>query len=70
MRAAILKHRMGGTLPCTDDAAANAQLAADPSALLVGIAPFQQVPIEAAFSGPLRFRNRLIDPRLITADGS
>lgn len=50
---------MSETLPYTDDPSANAFLAADPFALLVGIVLYQQVPIEVAFAGPSRLDDRL-----------
>ena len=58
---------MSDTLPYTDDAAANALLVDDPFALLVGIVLYQQVPIETAFVGPSRVRDRIggLDPQLI-----
>ena len=58
---------MSDTLPYTDDPAANALLADDPFALLIGIVLYQQVPIETAFAGPSRMRNRIggLDPQLI-----
>jgi uncharacterized HhH-GPD family protein len=58
---------MSDTLPYTDDASANALLAEDPFALLVGIVLYQQVPIETAFAGPSRLNDRLdgLDPKSI-----
>ena len=58
---------MSDTLPYTDDAAANTLLADDPFALLVGIVLYQQVPVETAFAGPSRIRDRIggLDPRSI-----
>ena len=58
---------MTDTLPYTDDPSANALLADDPFALLVGIVLYQQVPIETAFVGPSRLNDRLdgLDPRSI-----
>lgn len=60
---------MSETLPYTDDPSANALLAEDPFALLVGIVLYQQVPIETAFAGPSRLNDRLggLDPRDIAA---
>ena len=60
---------MSETLPYTDDPSANAFLAEDPFALLVGIVLYQQVPIETAFAGPSRLNDRLggLDPRDIAA---
>jgi uncharacterized HhH-GPD family protein len=43
----------------TDDAEANALIAIDPLALLIGFALDQQVTVPAAFLGPLKLRNRL-----------
>ena len=43
----------------TGDAEANALLAADPLALLIGFALDQQVTVQAAFAGPLKLRQRL-----------
>jgi uncharacterized HhH-GPD family protein len=43
----------------TDSDAANALIAADPMALLVGFELDQQVPVQKAFSGPLVLRERL-----------
>jgi uncharacterized HhH-GPD family protein len=48
---------------------ADALLASDPMALLVGFALDQQVPVQKAFSGPLALRERLgtLDPGAIAA---
>ena len=43
----------------TDDAEANALIANDPLALLIGFALDQQVPVPIAFLGPLKLRDRL-----------
>lgn len=43
----------------TDSDEANALIAADPMALLVGFALDQQVPVQKAFAGPLALRERL-----------
>jgi uncharacterized HhH-GPD family protein len=43
----------------TDSDEANALIAADPMALLIGFALDQQVPVQKAFSGPLELRERL-----------
>ncbi|MGH2935853.1 MAG: HhH-GPD-type base excision DNA repair protein [Gaiellaceae bacterium] len=43
----------------TEDDEANALLAADPFALLVGFALDQQVTVQQAFQGPLRIKQRL-----------
>jgi len=55
----------------TDSDEANALIASDPMALLIGFALDQQVPVQKAFSGPLVLRERLgaIDAdTLATAD--
>jgi uncharacterized HhH-GPD family protein len=55
----------------TDSDDANALIAQDPMALLVGFALDQQVPVQKAFSGPLVLKERLgtLDPEaLATAD--
>ena len=55
----------------TDSDDANALIAADPMALLIGFALDQQVSVQKAFEGPLVLRERLgsIDPeRLASAD--
>src|SRR5207248_5984241 len=51
----------------TDDAEACRLLAADPFALLVGLALDQQVTVQSAFAGPLRIKQRLgtLDPRTL-----
>jgi uncharacterized HhH-GPD family protein len=48
----------------TDSDEANALIASDPMALLVGFALDQQVPVQKAFSGPLAIRERVgsLDP--------
>jgi uncharacterized HhH-GPD family protein len=53
----------------TGDAEADALLAQDPFALLVGLALDQQVPTPTAFSGPLKLKQRLgtLDPGAIAA---
>src|SRR5438132_12185651 len=43
----------------TDSDEANALIAADPLALLIGFALDQQVPVQTAFSGPLKIKQRL-----------
>jgi uncharacterized HhH-GPD family protein len=58
------------SLPVTGDAAADALLAQDPLALLIGMLLDQQVPMEWAFRGPLTLRDRLggrLDAREIAA---
>ena len=51
----------------TDSDEANALLASDPMALLIGFALDQQVPVQKAFMGPLVLRERLgaIDPQTL-----
>jgi uncharacterized HhH-GPD family protein len=52
----------------TDDPEANALLASDPFAMLVGLTLYQQVPVEKAFAGPFVLRERLggnLDPATI-----
>lgn len=58
---------MTGTLHITDDAAADALLSEDPLALLIGMLLDQQVPMETAFVGPLKIKERLgsLDPKTI-----
>jgi uncharacterized HhH-GPD family protein len=53
----------------TDDEDACRLLAADPFALLVGLALDQQVTVQQAFAGPLRLQQRLgtLDPKTIAA---
>ena len=46
-------------LPYTGDSAADALLASDPVALLIGFALDQQVTVQKAFSGPLELRRRI-----------
>ena len=48
----------------TDSDQANALIASDPMALLIGFALDQQVPVQKAFSGPLAIQERLgtLDP--------
>src|ERR1700694_5686759 len=43
----------------TDSDEANALLATDPLALLIGFALDQQVPVQTAFLGPLKIKERL-----------
>ncbi len=50
---------MPDALYFTDDAEANALIANDPLALLIGFALDQQVTVQTAFLGPLKLRNRL-----------
>jgi uncharacterized HhH-GPD family protein len=53
----------------TGDADADRLLAAEPMALLVGFALDQQVPLQTAFSGPLKIKQRLgtLDPGELAA---
>jgi uncharacterized HhH-GPD family protein len=53
----------------TDSDEANALIAADPMALLIGFALDQQVTVQKAFSGPLALRERLgsLDPAVLAA---
>lgn len=53
----------------TGDDAADELLARDPFALLFGFAIDQQVPVQTAFSGPLKLKQRLgtLDPNVIAA---
>lgn len=57
------------SLPFTGDAEADALLAHDPLALLIGFTLDQQVTVQKAFSGPLELRRRLghLDPEKIAA---
>ena len=50
---------MKGTLAVTNDPAANDLLNTDPLALLLGMLLDQQVPMEWAFAGPLKLRDRM-----------
>jgi uncharacterized HhH-GPD family protein len=47
------------TLHITDDAAADELLGSDPLALLIGMLLDQQIAMEAAFTGPLKIRERV-----------
>jgi len=53
----------------TDSTEANELLARDPLALLIGFAIDQQVPVQTAFAGPLKLKERLgtLDPGEIAA---
>ncbi|HKB93281.1 MAG TPA: HhH-GPD-type base excision DNA repair protein [Gaiellaceae bacterium] len=53
----------------TEDDEANALLAEDPFALLVGFALDQQVTVQQAFQGPLRLKQRLgtLEPKRVAA---
>lgn len=50
---------MSPTLHITGDPAADALLSDDPLALLLGMLLDQQVPMETAFAGPLKLRERI-----------
>lgn len=56
-------------LPFTGNPDADALLASDPLALLIGFALDQQVTVQKAFSGPLELRHRVgtLDPAAIAA---
>jgi uncharacterized HhH-GPD family protein len=60
---------MPDRLPYTGNDEADALLAGDPLALLIGFALDQQVTVQKAFSGPLDLRNRLghLDAKRIAA---
>jgi uncharacterized HhH-GPD family protein len=60
---------MPDRLHFTDSDEANALIAQDPMALLIGFALDQQVPVQKAFSGPHVLRERLgsLDPAAIAA---
>ena len=53
----------------TDSDEANALIATDPMALLIGFALDQQVTVPKAFSGPLAIKERLgtLDPKKLAA---
>lgn len=55
----------------TADAEANALIAKDPLALLIGFALDQQIPVPTAFAGPLKLQRRLgsLDAATIAATG-
>ena len=62
---------MTNALHFTGDDEANALLAQEPMALLIGFALDQQVPVPTAFSGPLKIKQRVgtLDPHtLATTD--
>ena len=69
---AIRRYRgpMPAAVPVTGDPAADQLLTDDPLALMIGMLLDQQVPMEWAFSGPLKLRDRLggrLDPAEIAA---
>jgi len=57
------------SLPFTGNDEADALIASDPFALLVGLALDQQVPVQTAFAGPLKLKQRLgtLEPGKIAA---
>lgn len=57
--AQVMIARVPDRLYFTDSDEANALIASDPLALIVGFALDQQVPVQKAFSGPLVLRERL-----------
>src|SRR5438445_476365 len=63
---------MPDRLHFTDSDEANALIASDPMALLIGFALDQQVPVPKAFMGPLVLRERAgsLDPKALTPRGS
>src|SRR5206468_4227006 len=70
--AGVSKGTIGGVperLYFTDSDEANALIASDPMALLIGFALDQQVPVQKAFSGPLVLCERLgsIDPETLAS---
>ncbi len=60
---------MPDALYFTDSPEANALIASDPMALLIGFALDQQVSVQKAFAGPLALRERLgsIDPETVAS---
>ena len=50
------------SLPFTPDPDAQALLATNPLALVIGLVLYQQIPIEKAFIGPAALQNRLGEP--------
>ncbi|MEA2444040.1 MAG: hypothetical protein QOJ12_1332, partial [Thermoleophilales bacterium] len=59
MAHARYDRRMPDRLHFTDDDEANALIASDPMALLVGFVLDQQVTVQKAFAGPLALKERL-----------
>jgi uncharacterized HhH-GPD family protein len=55
----VYDQRVPNRLYFTDSDEANALLASDPMALLIGFVLDQQVPVQKAFVGPLTLRERL-----------
>ena len=60
----------GSDLHITGDDAADALLSSDPFALLVGMLLDQQIPMETAFGGPAKLRDRLpsFDPATVAGE--
>jgi uncharacterized HhH-GPD family protein len=60
---------VASALHFTGDDEANALLAQEPMALLIGFALDQQVPVQTAFSGPLKIKQRIgtLDPHTLAA---
>lgn len=60
---------MPNALHITGDADADALLSSDPLALLIGMLLDQQIPMETAFAGPAKLRDRLgtLDPSTIAS---
>lgn len=67
--ARMVTSKAPDALPFTGDAEADALLAHDPLALLIGFTLDQQVTVQKAFSGPLELRRRIghLDPARIAA---
>jgi uncharacterized HhH-GPD family protein len=65
----VVATRTKPRLQWTGDPAADALISTDPTALLIGFCLDQQVPVEWAFMGPLRMKERVgtIDPRRVAA---
>jgi uncharacterized HhH-GPD family protein len=59
MRRSVYYRSMPEALYFTDSDEANELIAHDPLALLIGFALDQQVPVQAAFLGPLKLKQRL-----------
>jgi uncharacterized HhH-GPD family protein len=65
----MMKTTPPSTLPYTGEAEADALLATEPMALLIGFVLDQQVSVQKAFSGPLELQRRIgtLDPATIAA---
>ena len=65
----MTSHARPDRLPFTGNADADALLATDPVALLIGFALDQQVTVQKAFAGPFELRRRIgtLDPAAIAA---